>query len=165
MQDDVTLGDAVLTFSPRLLIGKGFRTGTFFRSDVGITFRTNGGSHQLKVGGKLGQRLTKWLVVWGGAAGDFNVTQGRVIGVSVAAIDPTLPASEYGGLTNLDLRTPRLEYEQVVPAAGAILRISKASDINLSYGQVVWGRNVAASRTVSIGLAVRADLLMGKKNR
>ena len=85
--------------------------------------------------------------------------------VSVAAEDPTLPAAEYGGFTNLKLRTPRLEHEQVVPSAGVIARISKMAELYLSYGQIVWGRNVAASRVVSVGLAVRGSLNDRKKTR
>ena len=68
-------------------------------------------------------------------------------------------AAEYGGLTNLKLRTPRLEYKQFMPGVGAILRVSKASELYVSYGQVVWGDSVAATRTVSVGLAVRGSVL------
>jgi len=159
IEDDVTLGDGVLVFTPRFLVGMGLKGGTFIRAATGLALRTNGASHQFKLSGKIGQRLAKWLIVWAGGDLDVNVTTGRVIGVSVAAEDPDLPAAEYGGLTNLKLRTPRLEYKQFMPGVGAILRVSKASELYVSYGQVVWGDSVAATRTVSVGLAVRGSVL------
>lgn len=156
--DDVTLGDGRLEVSAGLLLGWAARTGTFVRYDSSYRLRFGGASHQFSSRFRVGQQILGRLLLFGGVDGELAVTDGDVIGVSVAAEDPDLPASEYAGLKNLTLREVRLERDRVALAAGGILRLTDTVEINAAYGHVIWGRNTAASRVISLGLGIRTDL-------
>jgi len=155
VRDDVTLGDGQLDLGLNVLFGYAFRSRTFVRIDAGYNFRLGGAGDQvltaLRVGQGLGDRLL--LYAWGQLA--YTVTQGRVIGVSVAAVDPDLPAVDYNGVNNLLLRELRLERDQFDLGGGFIVRITRDIEINLGYMRTLWGRNTAATHTLSASLGVR----------
>lgn len=156
--DDVTLGDGVLDIGAGLLLGWALPTGTFTRLDTGYRVRFGGASHLAYGRFRVGQLLLGRLLVFGGADGELSTTDGDVIGVSVAAVDPALPAREYGGLNNLKLREVRLERDRLAASAGAILRLTDVIEVNGAYTHVLWGRNTSASRVISLGVGVRTDL-------
>lgn len=158
VQDDVTLGDAQLDVSPRLLIGYALSTGTFFRAAIGYDWRLAGAGDQIYADFKMGQVLSKRFLVYAGAQMVYAVQEGRVIGVSVAAIDPTVPAEDYGGLTNLLLREVTLDRDAVDVNAGVIFRPTNRFEVNLGYQHTVWGRNTAAVQAVFSSVAFRTDL-------
>ncbi len=158
VQDDVTLGDGQLDISTSVLLGAAFSSGTFMRLGVGYKLRLSGAGDQVLADLKIGQRIVSSLLVYAGCALAYSVQQGRSVGVSVAAIDPELPANQYGGLNNLLLIERRLESDVVEINAGVIYRVGKALELNVAYGRTVWGRFVAATNTLSLSLVFRTNI-------
>lgn len=156
--DDVTLGAGTLDIILRQHAGAAFRSGTFVRAEVAYALRFGGGGDQflgaLRAGQLLGERVL--LYVNGDLA--LTVQRGRVIGVAVAAVDPTLPAEDYGGSTNLFLREVPLQFDALIVGGGLILRLLDDVELNAGYFQIVWGRNVAAIRGLSLTIAVQTEL-------
>ena len=103
--------------------------------------------------------VRKWLLLYAGASFEWTITKGDVIGVSVAAKNSKLPASQYGGLTNLELIEVTLDRDQLIIPIGAIFQILDGVEFNFAYGQVVWGRNVARSHALSAGVSVKTSFL------
>ncbi|MCA9547402.1 MAG: hypothetical protein KC613_23525, partial [Myxococcales bacterium] len=157
--DDVTLGDGVLQIKPAFLFGWGFASGTFVRVDVGYNVRLNGAGDLLNGALRAGQLLGRHVLVYAGIEGEYTVQDGRVIGVSVAAEDPTLPAADYGGTNNLALREVTLDRDRLVVPAGLILRVTEQAELNLGYATTVWGRNTSKVHSASVGLAIRTQAL------
>lgn len=156
--DDVTLGDAQVDVVTRILAGASFDTGTFVAGDVGYNARFDNAGHQFVASIRAGQLIERLILPFVGASFAYTVTEGRVIGVSVAADDPELPAEEYGGLTNLFLREVRLERNFLDLYAGLIVRLTPDVELKLAYAQTLWGMNVAAVSTFSIGIGARTQL-------
>lgn len=154
VSDDVTLGDGQLDLVPRILVGWGAASGFFARADLGYAFRFGGAGDQVVGGVKVGQLLGRRVLIYLGAEGEIAVTDGDVIGVSVAATDPTLPAAEYSGLDNLYLRELRLERDRLVIPTGVIFRLMEGAELNLGYTPVVWGRNTSKVHSFSVGVAM-----------
>jgi len=159
VRDDVTLGDGQLDLGGRILLGVGFSTGTFARLDAGYVLRFDGAGDQVTGSLRFGQLLWGVLLPYVGADLDYAVEKGRVIGVSVAAIDPELPAEDYVGTNNLDLREVTLDRDRLVLPMGLIARITPEVELNIAHARTVWGRNTSVVNTTSVGLAVRAALL------
>ncbi len=161
VRDDVTLGDGQLDASLGLLVGYAFRTRTFVRAGAAYNLRLGGAGHQvlgaLSVGQSIGDRVL--LYAWSQIA--YTVTQGRLIGVSVAAINPDLPAADYLGANNLLLRELRLERDSLDVGGGVIVRLTREVEMNLGYSRTVWGRNTAATDSLSLGLGVRTQFMSG----
>lgn len=158
VEDDVTLGDGQLDIAASLLAGYAAPGGTFIRLGVGYNFRTGEAGDQLLGDLRIGQVLGKRALVYIGIRGAYTVASGRRIGVSVAAVDPTLPASEYGGTTNLLLREVTLDRDAVDVGGGFIIRMSERLELNAGYERTVWGRNTSAINSFSVSLAFRAEM-------
>lgn len=158
VRDDVTLGDGQVDLMPSLLLGMSFPTRTFVRLDVGYNVRFGAAGHQFASALRFGQLIGD-VLFYGWAQLNYAVTSGDLIGVSVAAIDPDLPASQYRGTNNLLLRELRLERDAVDLGTGVIFRLSPTVEMNLGYARTVWGRNTAAADSFSVGLAVRTNVL------
>lgn len=158
VSDDVALGDGQVDLQLNFLLGASFSTRTFIRLDAGYNLRVRAGD-QIIGSFKVGQAIGGKLLVYADVSGAYTVQDGDVIGVSVAAIDPTLPATEYGGLTNLRLREVRLERDFISLAVGAIARISDAVELNVGYSRVLIGRNTSQVNGVYVSIGVRRNLL------
>lgn len=158
VQDDVTLGDGQIDISVSQLFGAGFRSGTFIAGDVGYRLRLDGAADQVTASLRVGQRLGDRLLGFVGGSSAIAVEDGRIIGVSVAATDPGLPAEEYGGLDNLLLREVELRRDFINVYGGLILRINDEAEMKLAYGRTVWGKNVAAVNTFTLAFAGRMHL-------
>lgn len=159
VRDDVTLGDGQLDLSPALLLGVATPFGAFARMDLGYRLRFGGAGDQIFGGFRLGMGIGQRLLVYGGVDVEYAVQEGRVIGVSVAAEDPTLPAAEYGGTENLNLREVTLDRDALSIQGGVIFRATRAVEFNLGYGETVWGRNTARVSAFSIGVGLRTSLI------
>ncbi len=157
--DDVTLGDGQLDLTPALLLGWAGAAGTFVRLDLGYMIRFEDAGDAVVGAFKVGQLLGGRVVVFTGLEGEYTVTEGRVIGISVAAEDPTLPAADYGGTRNLDLREVTLDRDRLVLPVGAIVRLTSEVELNVGYRNTLWGRNTAATQGVSVGIGLRTQLL------
>lgn len=158
VRDDVTLGDGQLDLMPELLLGYAFRSHTFLRVDAGFNGRFGGAGQQVVGALRAGQSIGTAVVLYAWAQAYVSVTDGRVIGISVAAQDPTLPASAYSGDRNLLLRELRLERDLVEFGVGAIVRINRDVELNLGYARSLWGRNVALTDTLFASMGVRAQV-------
>lgn len=158
VEDDVTLGDGVLNVHFRLHVGWAARFGLFVRGMGGYNIRLDGAGDEVEGEFRMGQVFgRRWLVY---AGSDFAVAteQGRRVGISVAAIDPTLPATQYGGTFNLNLRELRLERDFATVSGGVIYRISSDLEVNVSYDRILWGRNVSAVNTLGLTVAGRVQI-------
>lgn len=156
--DDVTLGYGVVVLEPSVLLGLAFSSGTFLRLDAGYQFRFGGGGDQLVGAFKVGQLLGDRVLLFAEARATWAVTEGRVIGISVAAEDPELPATAYGGTTNLVLRELTLDRDAVDVGGGALFKLTPGLEAFVGGSRTVWGRNTAAIASVYAGLAWRTDL-------
>jgi hypothetical protein len=161
LRDDVTLGDGQLDVVPSLLAGLGLRSGTFLRLDLGFVGRFAGAGQAVTGSFRVGQSVGRTFVFYGGVNGLYSVSQGRVIGVSVAAIDPTLPANQYGRdnnpLFNLLLREVRLDRDALDATAGMIIRLTSSSEFNLSYTRTLIGRNTSVTNTFALAVSANTD--------
>ena len=158
ISDDVALGDGQVDLQLNFLMGASFRTRTFIRLDAGYNLRVRAGD-QIIGSFKIGQAIGSKILVYADVSGGYTVEDGDVIGVSVAAIDPRLPATEYGGLTNLRLREVRLERDFLSMAVGGIVRITDAVEMNIGYSRVLVGRNTSQVNGVYVSIGVRTNLL------
>lgn len=158
IEDDVTLGDGQVDVTASALFGWAFPTKTYLRLDTGYALRLGGAGDQIRTQFQVGQALGNRVLLKFGSKFDYSVQEGEVIGVSVAAEDPTLPASEYAGTKNLRLREVPLSYDRLQLHGGALVRVSRQVELSLSYGRTVWGRNIAISNVVSFGVASKFDL-------
>ena len=157
IQDDVTLGDGVFTFTPTLHVGYGSSFGFFMRWSTGVRVRNQDAGDLLISEFKMGQFLKSWLLIYAGAYHEYTLVKGRPLGISVAAIDASLDAREYSGLTNLKPILVTLDRDQLIVPIGALFKVSKKVDLTCTYGAVVWGRNVAKSHIMSIGMNILSD--------
>ena len=112
IRDDVTLGDGVFSFHPLLHLGYGTASGFFVRTSGGIQFRNQGAGDLFTGELKLGQLFTSWLLVYAGIYTERTISEGRPIGVSVAAENARLPANQYMGLNNLKPIVVNLDRDQ-----------------------------------------------------
>lgn len=159
VSDDVTLGDGQVDLNLNLLVGASFPSRTFMVAQGGYNLRFGGAGDQVLAQFKIGQAIGQRILAYAGVDFRYAVTQGRRIGVSVAAIDPSLPATEYLGTENLLLREVRLERDALQVAVGGIVRVTEQVELNIGYGRTVWGRNTAATNAVYISLGVRTQLI------
>lgn len=159
VSDDVTLGDGQLDLSATVLVGVSLGPRVFLRADGGYVLRFGGAGDQVTGAVRGGVLLTDRLMVYASTALVRSVQQGDVIGISVAAEDPNLPASQYGGATNLRLRELRLERDAWTVDGGLLIRLTPEVELNFNLGRLLWGRNTAAVTNVSASVSIRADLL------
>ena len=158
VQDDVTLGDGQADVTARLQIGAAFPTRTFVRGDVGYNLRLGDAGDQFVASLRAGQSIAGTVLLFAGASLAYTVEPGRVIGVSVAAVDPTLPADQYVGTANLLLREVRLQRDSVDVSGGVLVRLTPEVELTLSYSQTVWGRNTSEVHVVGLSLSARTHL-------
>jgi hypothetical protein len=161
VRDDVTLGDGQLDVVPSILAGLGLRSGTFLRLDAGFVGRFAGAGQAVTGSFRVGQSVGRTFVFYGGVNGLYSVSQGRVIGVSVAAIDPTVPANQYGRdnnpLYNLLLREVRLDRDALDATAGMIVRLTASSEFNMSFTRTLFGRNTSVTNTFALAVSANTD--------
>lgn len=158
IRDDVTLGDGVFSFQPLIHLGFGTASGFFSRLSFGLQLRNQGAGDLVNAEAKIGQLVLPWLLVYGGAYYEETITSGRSIGVSVAAVDSSLPATEYVGLNNLKPIVVTLDRDLLVLPVGVLFKPLPSVDLTLSYSPILWGRNVAKSHTVSVGVNILNQL-------
>jgi hypothetical protein len=158
VQDDVTLGDGQVDLGAMMLVGWALPTKTFLRLDAGYLLRLGGAGDQVVGSFRVGQALGSRVLITAGTRMAYSVQDGETIGVSVAAEDPELPAEEYGGTTNLRLREVPLDHDRLSLGMGVIVRIGSSVETYVNYSRIVWGRNISAVETISMGVGVRFDV-------
>ncbi|MCA9550180.1 MAG: hypothetical protein KC933_09100 [Myxococcales bacterium] len=158
VRDDVTLGDAQLDLSAQLLLGAAFATGTFLRASGGYNLRLGGAGDQVLGDLRVGQALGQAILLYAGGRVAYTVQAGKSVGVSIAAVDPGLPAAAYTGGANTLPYVRRLETSAVDVGGGFIWRVAPQVELNVGYSRTVWGRFTTATHSASVGLAVRRDI-------
>lgn len=159
VEDDVTLGDGQVDLTLSMLLGASFSTRTFLRADAGYNLRLQGAGDQVVSAFKVGQSIGPYVLVYAGGQLAYTVEQGKVLGISVVAQDPSLPARDYGGLTNLTLRARRLERDALDAGGGFIVRVTPEVELNANYTRTMWGGNTSLVHSVSLSLGVRAQVM------
>ena len=152
IQDDITLGDNAFAMTSLLHLGYGHANGFFIRGSAGFRVRNQGAGDLFLYEVKLGQFVKPWLLVYGGVYQEKTVVSGRVIGVSVAAEDPSLPAQEYEGFKNLKPILISLDRDLLSTPVGVLIKPLPNVNFTLTYTPILWGRNVAQSHIVSLGV-------------
>lgn len=158
VRDDVTLGDGQVDITPSILLGYAFPTRTFVRLDAGYNVRLGAAGHQVVGALRVGQFIGDVVLLYAWAQAAVNVTEGRVIGVSVAAQNPDLPAAQYVNDNNLLLRELRLERSNLDVGGGVIVRFTPNVELNLGYSRTLWGQNTALVDQVFVSLGARTTL-------
>lgn len=158
VEDDVTLGDGQVDLGGLVLMGWALPTKTFVRLDAGYLLRLAGAGDQVLGHLQIGQALGKRVLVVAGSRLAYAVQDGEVIGVSVAAEDPTLPAEDYEGTKNLKLREVPLSHSALDVHGGVLIRFTRQFELKLSYSRRVWGRNTALTQTVSLGFGTQFSI-------
>ena len=150
--DDVTLGDGQVDLTQSLLFGAYILpTKTFVRAEAGYSFRFGVPGDQLEGGLKVGQNVGRNLVFFVGSRGEYTVTDGGAIGISFISTEPEAEPHELrggkgGNIKQIPLTLDK-DYVQLV--GGAIFRL-KSAELQFSYRQIVWGRNIPAIKTASV---------------
>lgn len=157
VSDDVTLGDGQIDLDLLLLLGWATPRGTFLRLDSGYRLRLGGAGDQVVGNFRVGQKLGDRALFYVGFDVEYTVLEGDLIGVSVAAQDPSLPANEYFGTENLLLRELRLERDVAAMPVGLIVRVTDTVEINANWSKAFWGRNVSAAHVVSVAVGLRTN--------
>jgi hypothetical protein len=152
IKDDITLGDSAFAMTSILHVGYGHAKGFFIRGSAGFRMRNQGAGDLLLYEVKLGQLITPWLLIYGGVYQEKTVISGRVIGVSVAAEDPNLPARDYEGLKNLKPILISLDRDLLSTPIGLLIKPIPNVNFTLTYTPIISGRNVAQSHIVSVGV-------------
>ena len=158
IRDDVTLGDAQLDLSAQVLVGASFSSGTFIRASGGYNLRLAGAGDQVLADLRIGQALTRRLLIFAFGRLAYTVESGRSIGVTVSAEDPDLPASSFANFVNTRAFVRRLESDSLDVGGGLIWRVVGPVELNVTYSRTIWGRFVAATHALSTGIGLRLDL-------
>lgn len=153
VRDDVTLGDGQFDLISSILLGISLPYGTFIRASSGYNWRTEGAGDQIVGDVRSGKTLGQHILVYANLSGEYSVTRGRQIGISVAAFDPNLPATEFGGVRNLFLRELTLDRDELRVGGGLIIRANHKLEANIGYQYTILGRNTSAVHNISIGIA------------
>ena len=157
VRDDVTLGDGQLDLKTSILFGWMLPTRTFLRSGLGYNLRLGNAGDQFTAALKLGQVTNDDILLYVGGRLEWTLMRGRPIGVGISAIDPDLPAEDYGGVTNLLLRQITLDRNALNVGGGIIFRLTPRLELNLGYERTLIGRNISAINSFSISFAFRAQ--------
>jgi len=147
--DDVTLGDGQMDLHAMLLTGFSPTWDWFIRFDVGGRARFFGPAPQVIGAFKTGYRVTPGFLPYIFADAQVSIGEGRVIGQSFIATDPSVDAInfEFASVAPVDLT---LDRSSVVPGIGAIFALGDR-DIDVNYSYVVWGQNTAQLHMFSVG--------------
>jgi hypothetical protein len=152
--DDVALGDAQLDLTYRVHLGYVLKpTLTIFELAAGYRVRLNGPGHQLLGRFKIGQLITRYVVLLGGVDTALTLFSGDVIGRSFVAKDPSQPADQFSFDNNVEQRLLRLDRTYVTIFGGLIARVGGREWV-VRVSRVLWGKNYAELTSVTFGVLV-----------
>ncbi len=151
--DDVTLGDGQLDITIRAHGGFVPHPRWFIRADVGFRARFFGPGQQVVGGAKTGVRIGTFFIPYVEGTIEHSVTEGQVIGTSLATSVPEKPARE---LRAADLKPLeiRLDRSILTIRAGAIFSL-ETWEVDIGYSGVLWGRNTSRVHTISAGVTLK----------
>lgn len=158
IRDDVSLGDGQLDVSAQVLFGSAFRTGTFVRGGGGYNLRLGGAGDQVVGDLRVGQTLSNTLLIYFSGDIAYTIQEGRSLGVSITAIDPTLPASAFANGDNTKPIVRRLEHNELKVGGGLIWRVVESIELNAGYSRVIWGRFNSSTHSISLSAGIKTNL-------
>jgi hypothetical protein len=151
ISDDVTLGDGQVDLEYSLQLGAFLgRTRTALELNAGYRVRFNGPGHQAIGLFKVGQFVTRYLLLYASVDAAVTVFDGEVIGKTFVAIDPRVPARRFP-VSNVEKVDYSLDRDQLTVGGGAILRVLDREWV-LRVAHTPWGKNTAALTSVSLGV-------------
>ncbi len=160
VDDDLALGDGQTDLEDSLLFGVFVpMTKTFGRADVGFRLRFGGPGHQAIGALRIGQFVGQHVVLFAGSSATYTVTKGDVIGQTfVSNVDDLQAADVEVGVNTIPVDF-RLDKDFLHVEGGVLFLPSPGVELQASYSQIIWGANVAAIQSVSIGTAIHFDNL------
>jgi len=151
IQDDVALGDGQVDLEYSLQLGYVIPpTKTVLELDAGYRVRFGGPGHQFAGLFKVGQFITKYVLLYGGLETAITLFDGDEVGKSFVAIDPSVPAGSFP-VTNISPIPLTLDRDYLMVRAGVIVRVLKREWV-LNFAHTAWGKNVTRTTGFSLGV-------------
>ena len=151
VQDDVALGDGQVDLEYSLRLGYMVPpTKTLLELDAGYRVRFGGPGHQFAGLFKLGQFITKYVLVYAGVEAAVTLFDGDELGKTFVAKDPEVPARLFQ-VGNIEAIPMTLDRDYLMIRAGVIVRVLKREWV-LNFSHVAWGQNVARTTGFSLGV-------------
>lgn len=151
IEDDVALGDGQVDLEYGLLAGYVVPpTGTALQAGAGYRVRFGGPGHQVTGLFKVGQLITRYVLVYAALDTVVTVFDGDDVGLSYTAVDPGVPARSFSA-ANIRPIPLTLDRDYLTVTGGAIVRVLTREWV-VSVSHVAWGRNVSRTTGFSLGV-------------
>jgi hypothetical protein len=151
--DDVTLGDGQLDITALAHAGFVPVGPWFLRVSAGFRLRLFGPGQQVLGSFKTGVRIANILLPYGEIGVVHSVNEGKVVGLTFATAVPERPAAEFT-TADLEVLEYRLDRSELKPRLGFLI-IQPKWEVDLSWSVVAWGRNVAQTQQIAVGVTFR----------
>lgn len=156
VKSDLSLGSGSIDLAALLELGAAIPAlRAFVRADAGVNFRFGGPGQQFLAGLRLGESAGSVVTLVVGSQLAYTLNRGSLIGTTVNPIDAGVPASEYSGLKNLELNNLSRDTDYVIVDGGVVFNLGRGFELLLDYSHVVWGRNIAEVRNLTLGISGR----------
>ena len=151
VQDDVTLGDGQVDLEYSLRLGYMVPpTKTLLELDAGYRARFGGPGHQFTGLFKLGQFITKYVLVYAGLETAITLFEGDDVGQTFVAKDPEVAARSFR-VSNVKTLPLTLDRDYLMIRAGIIVRVLKREWV-LNFAHTAWGHNITRTTGFSLGV-------------
>jgi len=151
IQDDVALGDGQVDLEYSLQVGYMVPpTKTLFELDAGYRVRFGGPGHQFAGLFKVGQFITKYVLLYAGVETAITLFEGDEVGKTFTAVDPDQPAKEFK-VSNIKPVPLTLDRDYLMIRAGLIVRVLKREWV-LNFSHTAWGQNITRATGFSLGV-------------
>lgn len=151
ISDDVALGDGQVDLRYSLQLGYFFNpTRTVLELNVGYCARFRGPGHQALGMLKVGQLITRYLLLFASAELAVTLFDGETIGETYVAKDPSQPARRFK-LSNVKTVPLSLDRDMLTVGGGVIVRVLKREWM-MRVAHTAWGKNTARLTTFNVGV-------------
>lgn len=156
-----TLGDGQTDVMQSLLLGTYIaETETFMAGEAAFRYRFSSPGHQAVANLRVGQYLNDSVIAIAGLSGETTLTEGEVIGETFVAVDPSVSNTDFTG-DNIEVRDLRLDRDVLNINAGLLFDLG-AVEVTANYGRTMWGRNVAAAHSFTVGTIFAIEDVTGR---
>lgn len=156
-----TRGDAQVDLAQALMVGGYFPpTGGFARAEGEVVYRFGDPGHRVTTDVRVGQPIGDRLIAIVGLTGGHTVTEGEVIGQSMIANNPGVPAREFT-MDNIRAEDLRLDRSNLHVMGGVLFDFGDV-EFTANYYYTAMGRNMANVHAFTFGTIVSvADVTSG----
>ena len=148
-----TRGDGQVDITQALMFGGFFApTGGFGRAEVGLEYRFGDPGHRVVTDVRVGQPVGDRLIAIVGMVAGHNITEGEVIGQTMIANNPYLPASQFT-MDNIRAEDLRLDSSNLGFMGGLLFDFGDI-EFTTNYYYTAKGRNVAGTHAFTFGTIV-----------